>query len=327
MARALPPGDLARLHPLVGDLRQLACVRRFTLEDGPEAGVRGLAFDTGGGLAFWALEGRGLDLATLVWRGMNCAWQGPGGFVRPGLHPAESEAGQGFLRAFAGLLVTCGLGHTRQPRDGRPLHGRLPFTPARLIAAGEDWSLAEPCLFAEAELVDAVPGGESWHLRRRLEAPIGGGTIRLVDTVTNRSTTDRPQPILYHFNLGYPLLRRGAALTLDGQTLATPPDQPQPTAAPCVTCRPAGSGGWARCALATPAGEGWPAARLELAFATDTLPYLQLLEDYRPGMNLVALEPANTDRSPEGLGIVAPATTLAAGASRTYRLTLDLRSA
>jgi hypothetical protein len=324
MAPALATGDLARLQPLVGDLRQLASVRRFTLEDGGEAGVRGLAFDTGGGLAFWALEGRGLDLATLSFRGMGCAWQGPAGFVRPGLFPAESETGQGFLRAYSGLLVTCGLGHTRQPVNGYPLHGRLPFQPARLIAAGEDWDAAEPCLFAEAALVDAAAGGENWLLRRRLEAPIGGTTIRLTDTVTNRSAQSRPQPILYHFNLGYPLLRQGAVLTLDGAVLARPPAMPEADASPTVICRPAASTDWSRCSVEAPAGEGWPAVRLTIAFATDTLPFLQLLEDYRPGMNLVGIEPANTDRGPGGVGIVTPAVTLEPGASRTYRLTLEV---
>lgn len=36
----------------VADLHQLASVRRITLDEGPERGVRALSFDTGGGLAF-----------------------------------------------------------------------------------------------------------------------------------------------------------------------------------------------------------------------------------------------------------------------------------
>ena len=180
------PLDVTDLWSRTSDPRQYASVRRLTLEDGAEAGVRALAFDTGGGLAFWALEGRGLDLATLSWRGLSCAWQGPAGFVRPGLFAAESEAGQGFRRAFSGLLVTCGLGHTRQPQDGQPLHGRLPFTPARLIAAGEDWEAPETCLYAEAELVDAISGGEHWRLRRRIDDNWRGGGARPDDGLHGR---------------------------------------------------------------------------------------------------------------------------------------------
>jgi hypothetical protein len=67
--------------------------------------------------------------------------------------------------------------------------------------------------------------------------------------------------------------------------------------------------------------------RLTIAFATDTLPFLQLLEDYRPGMNLIGIEPANTDRGPGGIGIVTPDVVLEAGASWTYRLAIDVEPA
>ena len=50
--------------------------------------------------------------------------------------------------------------------------------------------------------------------------------------------------------------------------------------------------------------------------------FQQLLEDYRPGMNLIGVEPANTDRGPGGVGIVSPEVMLAAGDCRRYRLTL-----
>ena len=104
-----------------------------------------------------------------------------------------------------------------------------------------------------------------------------------------------------------------------------PPAEPDPGAKPRVTCRPAPSdAGWARCSLTAPPIDDWPGIRLELAFATDTLPFLQVLEDFRPGMNLIGVEPANTDRSPEGLSVLDPSADLAAGASRQYRLTLTL---
>jgi len=94
-AGLMGPVSEARLGPLVGDLRQLASVRRFTLQEGAEEGVRGLAF--------WVLDGRGLDIATLSWRGLPCAWQGPGGLRHPGLHGREEEGGRGFARSFSGL--------------------------------------------------------------------------------------------------------------------------------------------------------------------------------------------------------------------------------
>src|SRR5687767_1956540 len=65
------------LQRWVGDLRQLASVRRIALDDGPERGVRALAFSTGGGLDFWVLTDRSFDIGPLWFRGLPIAWQGP----------------------------------------------------------------------------------------------------------------------------------------------------------------------------------------------------------------------------------------------------------
>jgi pimeloyl-ACP methyl ester carboxylesterase len=59
------------LRAFVGDLRQLASVRRIVLDDGPEAGVRALAFSTGGGLDFWVLTDRSFDLGPVWFRGVR----------------------------------------------------------------------------------------------------------------------------------------------------------------------------------------------------------------------------------------------------------------
>jgi hypothetical protein len=75
----IPPDLKSR----VGDPRQFASVRRITLDDGPERGVRALAFSTGGGLDFWVLSDRSLDIGPLWWRGACVA--GAGRFPKPGL--------------------------------------------------------------------------------------------------------------------------------------------------------------------------------------------------------------------------------------------------
>jgi hypothetical protein len=315
---------IGSLPSLVGDLRQLASVRRFELREGVEDGVRGLAFDTGGGLAFWVLDGRCLDIATLSWRGMPCAWQGAMGFRNPALHNAESEGGTGFHRSFSGLLVTCGLDRVRQPAPGGPLHGRLPFTPARLTAWGEDWERSEPILFCEGEVIQAASQGESWRLRRRIDAPIGGGTIRLTDIVDNRTATARPQHILYHFNFGFPLLRQGSEVFLDGMSIREPHGGVEPDGSPSVRCHRAAGAEWSTAELRSPAGPVGPAVTLRLTFATDNLPWLQTWRQPRPGMHVLSLEPCNSERGPDGQSIPDPSCELAPWSSRTFRLELSL---
>ena len=308
------------LEPLVGDLRQLASVRRIVLDDGVERGVRAIAFSTGGGLDFWVLADRSLDIGPAWWRGTPVAWQSPGGFRSPALHDAESEGGQGFGRSFSGLLVTCGLDHTRQPKDGRPLHGRLPFTPARVQAYGEDWDRKEPVLFCEGEVTQSRLGGEALRLRRRIEAPIGGNLIRIVDEVTNLGSGDQQQALLYHINLGFPFVATGTELLLGGERLLGPLRLPQPGMDPAVTCRSVDGSGWTSCEVRTPAEKEGRTRRTSVAFDSATLPWLQTWLEPRPQAHVLGIEPCTSDRGSDGRSGVEPI--LPAHETRRYRLEL-----
>jgi hypothetical protein len=305
------PGDLAALRPRVGDLRQVASVRRVTLDDGPERGVRALAFSTGGGLDFWVLSDRSMDIGPLWVGGVQIAWQPAGGFPAAGLLDAESENGRGFNRGFSGFLVTCGMAHVRQPRDGHPLHGRMPFTPARVTAHGEDWDAPEPVLYAEGEVVEAAYGGDAFRLRRRIESPVGGRTLRVRDTVENLASSPSPHEMLYHFNLGWPVVRDGTTVSLDGKDLLGPIAAPEPAPAP-ARAWPCGSSP-ARVAVDGP-GDGSP--KVEFAFETDTLGHLQLWRDLRANVGVFSVEPCTSGPEPD-----APRNApLGPGERREYRM-------
>jgi len=309
------------LRPLVGDLRQIAAVRGIVLDDGAERGVRALAFSTGGGLDFWVLADRSLDLGTLSWRGVPLAWQSPGGFRAPALIHSDSENGHGFNRGFSGFLVTCGLNHIRQPAGGQPLHGRFPFTPARLTGFGEDWERETPVLFCEGEVVQSGYGAESLKLRRRIEAPVGGASIRITDSVENLGAEPVPQGILYHFNLGFPGIAPGTVVELDGEHLAGPLDLPSPGGLATARSWAAVQAPVSRCVVTTPTIGGDP-LRLTFAFATATLGHLQLWHDLRPRVGVLSVEPCTSAR-PAG-GPAAPEAALAAGERRDYRLEVSL---
>jgi len=290
------------LRPLVGSLRQLASVRRIVLDDGPETGVRALAFSTGGGFDLWVMADRSLDIGAIWYRGVPIAWQSPVGFRSPTLHRAEEDGGRGFNRSFTGFLVTCGLDHIRQPVGGQPLHGRVPFTPARVLAYGEDWERPEPVLYCEGEVVQARYGGEALRLRRRIEAPIGRSEVRIEDTVENIGAEPTAQAMLYHFNLGYPAVSSGSEVFLDDRLIFGPVHVPDPHDAPASISHPAGDRARATCRLSTPSISG-ANFDLTLTFATDTLPHLQLWRDLRPNVGVLALEPCTSERPPDGTSV------------------------
>ncbi len=270
---------------LLGDPRQHAAVRRIVLDDGPERGVRALAFSTGGGLDFWVLSDRGFDIGPLWWRGIQLGWLSPAGFPAPGLTERWDDGGRGIERGFSGMLLTCGLEHMRRPEDGAPLHGHLPYTPGRLLAYGEAWDAAPPMLSCEGEMIQYRLGGEGLRLRRRIEAPIGGNALTVHDTLENIGPEPQPIAVLYHVNPGYPLVREGTAVTLDGKRILGPLHPPESGNGPVEWHDAAGTG-----AVATVSAPDCP-VRLEIAWHTDTLPCLQTWRNLRPNVGILGIEP------------------------------------
>lgn len=208
----------------VGATRQVAGIEHVTHSDGPEQGVRALIFRTGGGLEFSVLVDRSMDIGRFDLKGTPFAWQSPTGFRNPAFLTPDGDGGTGFMRGFSGLLCTCGFDHVRQPDRGPadhfdmpqrremtyPMHGRGAFQPARLEGHGEIWDGDECTLWCEGSVVQAAVMSEHLVLRRRIEARIGGTELRIVDRIENRGFSRTPHMLLYHINVGWPLLDAGA---------------------------------------------------------------------------------------------------------------------
>jgi hypothetical protein len=212
------------LNARVGRLEQLGGVELVDAADGPGRGVRLLQFATGGGFDFEVLVDRGFDVGRASYRGIPLAWWSPVGLIAPAL---TEWRGMGWFRGFAGGLVsTCGLDHTLlggvddTPFFNYPhsttqeygLHGRITGIPSRLIGYGTDWSGDEAVLWAEAEVRQVALFAEQLVLRRRIEADLGGLTLRITDTVTNIGSTRCPHMFLYHCNVGFPIVAPGAEI-------------------------------------------------------------------------------------------------------------------
>ena len=217
--------DRVELRRRLADLRAACGVRLSTLTDGPERGVRILEFRTGTGLRFTVAVDRGMDVGELEWRGMPFGWHSASGYRAPALHDPEAEGGSGLLRSFTGFMLTCGFDHARRPEKEvpghfradtvpelmQPLHGRGALAPARLVGYGADWrDDASLVLWCEGEVRQAVLYGEHFVLRRRIEAVAGTSRFTVADRLVNEACVPVPHMLLYHLNLGWPLLDAGA---------------------------------------------------------------------------------------------------------------------
>jgi hypothetical protein len=261
-------------------------------------GVRALAF-AAGALDFTVLIDRSLDIGPLSWRGTKVGWESPAGFRHPAGHDPHADEGRGFNRLFSGFLVTGGLEHIRQPKDGHPLHGSLPFTPATLMASGK----ADGVLFCEGEV--SQPG---FRLKRRIEARVGGSSLTIDDMVENRAATPQRQASLYHFNIGRPTLADGTVVRQGAERCLGPLRVPDPS----MPSESAGFRGAASCTVETPRG------RIVFTWDEAMLPHLQLWHRLNADPPVLSIEPCTSERLPGGLSGEEPI--LAPGATRRYRL-------
>lgn len=192
----------------VGNLEQLCGIRSSVLTEGKARDVRILDVRTGSGLEFTVVPDRALDLANLTFRGTNLSFASPTGLVAPAFY---DQTGLGWLRSFhAGFLTTCGLRNAGSPSQDEGeelgLHGRIGNLPGVLTRSSTDWVEGRPVLTVAGSVREARFFGENLVLRRTITARAGESSFILDDLVENEGFRTEPLTLLYHFNLGYPLI-------------------------------------------------------------------------------------------------------------------------
>ena len=214
--RPYRPADIAGK---VADLRQLARVETYTLS----SGARRARLTTAGGFDAEVLPDRGMDLGAVTWQGI------PIGFCTPALWQTPPAAGsaESFSRRFgAGLLTTCGLDQFGPPNTDAgqqlPQHGRATELPADISTDGR-WTDGGYEISVSGRLRQWRMFGENLGWQRRISTVLGADRLIIDDTVTNHGSTRWPHMMLYHFNVGYPLLDAGATVDVVGSSAEPTP--------------------------------------------------------------------------------------------------------
>jgi len=155
-----------------------------------------------------------MDIGWAEYRGVPLAWQSAAGPIAAAFFEPE---GLGWLRGFhGGLMVTCGLTYAGAPctDEGQELglHGRISYIPARNVYCDAEWQGDEYVMWAQGEMRKAVIFGENIVLRRRIWARLGESRLFIDDIVTNEGYHTTPHMILYHINVGFPVVDVAAEL-------------------------------------------------------------------------------------------------------------------
>lgn len=204
----------ADLLARVGDMSQVAGVRTHTLGDGSESGVRAVDFLTGSGFDFTVLADRGLDISTATYKGRPLMWRSSTGDVAPAHF---EEPGLGWLRSFyGGLVVTCGLTYAGAPcTDGDKalgLHGRISNLPASNVYADSAWEDEDYVMWVSGRVRETTVFGENIELRRSITCRLGEPRLWICDQVSNLGYQETEHMILYHINIGFPVIDGGSRL-------------------------------------------------------------------------------------------------------------------
>jgi hypothetical protein len=305
----------AELLDHIGDLSQVAGIKLSERSDGNERGLRVAEVNSGSGLMFTILLDRGMDIGPASYKGSPLAWLSPTGFGHPAYYDPQAI---NWLRTFGGGLLTgCGLTSVGAPceDDGESfgLHGRLSHIPAQRIRVDEKWH-GDDCSFAiEGEMHQARVFGENLRLTRNITVGLGTNTIAIHDMVENLGKSPSPLMLLYHINLGFPLLDDNAELIAElhpvepRDAIAEPglnnwmhfqPPTPGYQEQVFYHNLPVDQNGWAGMQIVNRARH----LKLQVRFLKSTLPNLVQWKMMGQGTYVLGLEPANchvTGRSQE----------------------------
>lgn len=205
--------DRQSIQRRVGSMQQLAYIRPLTYSEGRARGLRAYEVKNGP-LQYKVLADKCLDVGEFSYKGINFNF-----LSKPGLQGRNhyDTHGQEALRSImGGLFFTAGLENICAPctldDTDYPMHGRIRTTPAEHLCADAAWAGEDYVLRASGEMREGELFGENLVLRRSVETVYGSKTVTVTDEVENQGFRDEPLMLLYHINIGYPLLDEGTQL-------------------------------------------------------------------------------------------------------------------
>ena len=191
-----------------GNINQIAGVKSCVYNEGKATGVKAFEVSCGSGLEFTVLEGKCLDIFSMRYKGTNLNY-----ITKPGLVSQElfiPEEKESYRNINAGMLYTCGMSNVgtecNDNGENCTFHGRLRSTAAENVSHKAYWQEDEYFMEISGEMREAVVFGENLLLKRKIIANSSSNSIKLYDVIENQGFETRPLMLLYHINVGFPLL-------------------------------------------------------------------------------------------------------------------------
>lgn len=200
------------MNPYIGCESQIYGIEEHRLVGGKGDGMRLLEVRNGRGMELTVSLDRCCDIPRLTNCGVNMNYFSPCGYVGPAFY---QPTGEDWLKSFtAGFLTTCGLNAVGSPcvdeGEELPLHGTI----ANIPASEACWYEEGEELVIRAVMHDEQIFGRKLRLYRQIRVSLKENKFRILDTIENTGDRVEPFEILYHLNMGYPLLDEDSVVTV-----------------------------------------------------------------------------------------------------------------
>ncbi|MFW6035319.1 MAG: aldose 1-epimerase family protein [Halothermotrichaceae bacterium] len=197
-----------------GSLEQIAGIQRYNYSRGKAKGMSAIEVRNGTGFRFVVLPDRGMDIGLCEYKGIPINFRSPVGECSPAYY--EPSVDNWFRSFMGGLLTTCGLTYLGSPCEDNGeklgLHGRISNIPAEKISTETIWQDNNASFIIKGKVREAKTLSTNITLSRKITAVLGENKIIIDDIVTNEGFTKTPHMILYHFNIGHPILGKESIL-------------------------------------------------------------------------------------------------------------------
>ena len=200
------------MNPYIGHDTQYYGVEEHRLVGGKGDGMRLFEINNGKGLELTVSPDRCGDITRLKFRGINLSYMSPCGYVAPAYY---DSIGSNWLKSFtAGFLTTCGLQAVGSPcvdeGEELPLHGSIANQPCEQAY----WTEDEEWLVMHLLVKDETIFGYKLRMERQIKVSKKENAFEICDKITNTGDKVEPMEILYHMNMGYPLLDEDSVISI-----------------------------------------------------------------------------------------------------------------
>lgn len=200
------------MNPYIGHENQLSGVEEYRIVGGKGDGMRLFDVRNETGMELTVCPDRNGDIARLRFAGQNLSYFSPCGYVAPAYYDAVES---GWLKSFtAGFLTTCGLQAVGSPCTDQgevlPLHGSI----ANIPCFHAYWESDDGEIRIHTRTSDEVIFGRKLTLKRTICVSRKESRFYIEDEIENTGDQEEPLEILYHMNMGYPLLDEDSIITI-----------------------------------------------------------------------------------------------------------------